>query len=116
MLSSDIARRIDVSAPETAKILQLLVWGGFVTSRRGTKGGFHLARKAEEITIKEVIDFFMARHPVEPESDSTIMRVFDELMAPCQQAFERLSIGEVAIQPKTRQGHRGATQQLSAGS
>ncbi len=58
-----IAERIRVSKAETAKILQLLVWGGFVTSRRGTKGGFHLSASADQITMGEVIDFLLSRHP-----------------------------------------------------
>ena len=41
MLSQEIAKQIGVPDAETAKVLQLLVWGGFVTSRRGSKGGFH---------------------------------------------------------------------------
>jgi Rrf2 family protein len=65
MQAPGIAERIDVPKAETAKILQLLVWGGFVTSRRGTKGGFQLATSADGITMGEVIDFFLARHPIE---------------------------------------------------
>jgi Rrf2 family protein len=38
-----------------AKILQKLAKAGLVTSVRGIKGGFQLARKPEEITILDVI-------------------------------------------------------------
>lgn len=58
MQSQEIARRIDASSSETAKILQLLVWGGFVTSRRGSKGGFQLASSTDQITMGEVFSFF----------------------------------------------------------
>ena len=74
MQSQEIAERIRVSKAETAKILQLLVWGGFVTSRRGSKGGFHLAAEADQITMGEVIDFFLSRHPPEPDDDLAVMR------------------------------------------
>src|SRR5216684_7893309 len=87
MQSQKIAERIRVSEAETAKILQLLVWGGFVTSRRGTKGGFHLAASADQITMGEVIDFFLSRHPQERDLDFVVMRVLETTGAPCQEAF-----------------------------
>jgi DNA-binding IscR family transcriptional regulator len=96
MQSQEIAARIGVSVFETAKILQLLVWGGFVASRRGSKGGFHLALGADRITMGEVIDFFLAKHTVEPEGDSPVMRILQESIAPCQRAFGKLSLAEIA--------------------
>lgn len=94
-----IAGRIGVPRAETAKILQLLVWGGFVTSRRGTKGGFHLAASAAKITMGEVIDFFLARHPVQPDRASPVMRALRQTLAPCQQRFARLTLARVADFP-----------------
>jgi DNA-binding IscR family transcriptional regulator len=101
MLSPDVARRIGVSAAETAKILQLLVWGGFIVSRRGSKGGFHLAASPERITMKQVIDFFMARHPLETEKNSPVMRALRRCMSPCQKLFGKLSLAEMATSPKS---------------
>jgi DNA-binding IscR family transcriptional regulator len=108
MQSQEIAGQIDVSSAETAKILQLLVWGGFATSRRGSKGGFHLSSSANRITMGEVIDFFVARHPSEPEEGSPVMSVLRESIAPCQRAFARLSLAEVA-RPMKRRGKRSVT-------
>jgi len=105
MRSQEIAGQINVSSAETAKILQLLVWGGFATSRRGSKGGFHLSSSANQITMGEVIDFFLTRHPAEPEEDSPVMYVLRKSIAPCQKAFARLSLAEVA-QPTRRRGKR----------
>jgi len=102
MQSQEIARRIEVSSAETAKILQLLVWGGFVSSRRGSKGGFQLAARPAEITMGAVIDFFLARHPVEPEGNSRVMQVLRDSMASCQRAFGKLSLAEVAGPTKRR--------------
>ena len=96
MQSQKIAERIRVSTAETAKILQLLVWGGFVTSRRGSKGGFHVAAGADQITMGEVIDFFLSRHPSEPDRDFAVMRVFEKISAPCQKAFSNLTLAEVS--------------------
>ena len=102
MQAPGIAERIDVPKAETAKILQLLVWGGFVTSRRGTKGGFQLATSADAITMGEVIDFFLARHPVEEDRNSPVVRALRRAMAPGQRKFARLTLAEVAHFPARR--------------
>jgi Rrf2 family protein len=94
--SQIIAERIAVRKAETAKILQLLVWGGFVTSRRGTKGGFHLAVEPENITMGEVIDFFLARHPANADDRSAVMHALARSIAPCQKVFARLRLSDVS--------------------
>src|SRR3989449_10041029 len=75
---------------------------GFVTSRRGTKGGFHLAAEADRITMGKVIDFFLSRHPPEPDDDLAVMRVFEKTSAPCQKAFGRLTLVDVASIRQTK--------------
>ena len=57
MQAATIAERIAVPKAETAKIMQLLVWGGFVTSRRGIKGGFQLVTPPEKITMGAVLPY-----------------------------------------------------------
>ena len=104
MQSQKIAERIRVPRAETAKILQLLVWGGFVTSRRGTKGGFHLAADASHVTMGEVIDFFLSRHPQELDNDFAVMRVLERTNAPCQEAFNRLTLADM-VSRRSRPGH-----------
>jgi DNA-binding IscR family transcriptional regulator len=96
MQSRAIAAQIAVPHAETAKILQLLVWGGFVSSRRGTKGGFHLASDPSRITLGEVIDFFLARHPAEPDEDFPVMHALAETMAKSQTKFARMKLSEAA--------------------
>jgi Rrf2 family protein len=101
MQSQEIAKEIEVSSAETAKILQLLVWGGFVTSRRGSKGGFHLATSPDRITMGEVIDFFMTKHPAEPEGDAPVIRVLRACIAPAEKAFGKLSLADIS-KPRSR--------------
>jgi Rrf2 family protein len=118
MQSREVAKAIDVSIPETAKILQLLVWGGFVTSRRGSKGGFQLATSPDQITMSDVIDFFLARHAGEPGEKSPVMLVLRDSMAPCQEAFGKLTLAEAALPRKgTRQERKlaGATRRIAHG-
>ncbi len=96
MHSQEIADRIGVSKAETAKVLQLLAWGGFLTSRRGTKGGFQLAVGADQITTGQVIDFFASKYEAEPDGDCPVMRALRETTAPCHEAFGRLTLRDIA--------------------
>jgi len=110
----EIAERIRVPFAETAKILQLLVWGGFVTSRRGSKGGFQLASSTDQITMGEVINFFLTRRAVEPEKSSSVMRTLYDYMAPCQKEFAKLSLAEVAAVIKSPRKRTGTDANKSA--
>ncbi|MDD2338316.1 MAG: Rrf2 family transcriptional regulator [Geobacteraceae bacterium] len=55
-LVGDIAAASDVPKSFLAKILQDFVKMGLVTSSRGTGGGFLLARSADRITLREVVE------------------------------------------------------------
>lgn len=50
-----IADREGISAANAGKLMWLLNKAGFVNATRGTKGGYCLARPAEEIRLNEVI-------------------------------------------------------------
>ena len=94
MRSQEIAERIGVSTAETAKILQLLAWGGFVTSRCGTKGGIQLAASADQVTTGQVVDFFLSKYDVEPDGNCPVMQALRETTAPCQKAFGSLTMAD----------------------
>jgi Iron-dependent Transcriptional regulator len=102
MQSPAIAEEIVVPKAETSKILQLLVWGGFVTSRRGTKGGFQLASAPERITMGEVMDFFLARHPEEADPRSPVARAMQLTLASGQKKYAGLTLARVASLPPNR--------------
>jgi Rrf2 family protein len=55
-LINDIAEAREVPRNYLSKIMQHLARAGFVNSRRGSKGGFLLARPADEITMRQVIE------------------------------------------------------------
>ncbi|HQU81499.1 MAG TPA: Rrf2 family transcriptional regulator [Pyrinomonadaceae bacterium] len=50
-----IAEREGISVANAGKLMWLLNKAGFVSATRGTKGGYSLARPAEEIYLSEVI-------------------------------------------------------------
>ena len=50
-----IAEREGISTANAGKLMWLLNKAGFVSSTRGTKGGYFLARPAEDIYLNEII-------------------------------------------------------------
>ena len=58
---ADIARRQQIPQKFLELILASLKQGGFVESRRGAEGGYLLSRRAEAITIGEVLRFVEGR-------------------------------------------------------
>jgi Rrf2 family protein len=54
-LAKDLAANLGLPGPYLAKILQTLAQEGILTSVRGPRGGFRLARPAHRITVGEVV-------------------------------------------------------------
>jgi len=52
----EISIKTKIPKPYLSKILQDLCRGGILLSRRGTGGGFALARSIQEISLKNIID------------------------------------------------------------
>src|SRR5213594_4102411 len=55
-LIRDISRATAIPETFLSKIFQRLVTKGLIRSRRGFRGGFRLARPAERITLREVVE------------------------------------------------------------
>ncbi len=53
--ATEVASQVHVAPTTVSKILKALVRQGLVSSQRGAKGGYTLARPAEKITVAEVI-------------------------------------------------------------
>jgi len=51
----DISRRQDISPRYLEQIFQDLKKAGLIKSRRGPQGGYFLARKPEEITVRQIL-------------------------------------------------------------
>ncbi|HWA07380.1 MAG TPA: Rrf2 family transcriptional regulator [Ignavibacteria bacterium] len=57
MTIPEISKAEGITTHNTAKILRALRLGGFLASSRGQIGGYTLSRPADEILIKDVLDF-----------------------------------------------------------
>jgi Rrf2 family protein len=53
---STVARELGVSEAHLGKVLQRLARHGFLSSRRGPRGGYGLGRDPEEITLLEIYE------------------------------------------------------------
>jgi len=52
----DIAMQLDISGNHLSKVLQRLVKSELVVSIKGSKGGFKLAKKPEDVTFLEIYE------------------------------------------------------------
>src|SRR5207237_4673293 len=51
----DLALESGLPVPTVGKLLRILQQGGFLVSHRGIKGGYSLARDAQEISVSDII-------------------------------------------------------------
>lgn len=56
LATPDIAERTQIAQPMAGKILKVLARQGLLTSQRGAKGGYMLARVPALITVAEIIE------------------------------------------------------------
>jgi len=54
--ANELAERTGIAAPTVSKLLKELQRAGLVRSTRGARGGYQLARAAEDITAAQIID------------------------------------------------------------
>ncbi len=54
--SAGLSEATRLPLPTVSKILQILLHGGFLQSTRGANGGYSLAKSAESISMRELID------------------------------------------------------------
>ena len=64
----DIADAQRMSPRFTEIILNELKHGGFVESRRGNEGGYMLARDAEDVTVREIIEYIEGPISIAPDA------------------------------------------------
>jgi Rrf2 family protein len=90
-----IAERIGTAKAETAKVLQLLSWGGFVHSKRGTKGGFWLTAPPDKMKAGDLIAFFLSHPRTEINERDPVSRAIQKTSARCQAVLENLTLADI---------------------
>lgn len=91
----DIASASGLPPAQTAKILQMMTWAGFIESRRGTKGGYWLVKPAARIRVTEVVAFFARPVQVDHRKDP-ILRALARVTVPCRKQFNRITIADLS--------------------
>ena len=56
--AAELAERTRLSRPTVSKVLKGLQRAGMVISSRGAQGGYHLARRPDQITAAQILDVF----------------------------------------------------------
>ncbi len=125
-LISEISETQEVPKSYLSKIMQHLVRSGLVKSRRGAKGGFILARPADQITLRQTIeamegpihlnvclikkgechrDDFCPVHPVWRDAQSKLIEVLDsKTMADLARDTEELQSAALKTEAKKVKG------------
>ena len=92
-----IAATTGLPPAQTAKILQMMCWAGFVESRRGTKGGFWLVKPAERIRVTDVLNFFAHRtHESLGQVRDPISQVLAHAMTRCRKELHHITVADLA--------------------
>lgn len=55
VLSQELASRLNISRQQVANILNLCRKNGFVTSKRGLRGGYSLNQKLQDINLMQIL-------------------------------------------------------------
>jgi Rrf2 family protein len=104
----EIASTTGLPPAQTAKILQMMSWAGFVESRRGTKGGFWLVTPAEHIRVTDILNFFAHRTHKSPEQiRDPILQVLAHAMTRCRKELNHITVADLAKLACCEQSQRG---------
>jgi len=104
ILSHDISKEYDIPLEYLLKILQQLVRGNILRSKRGPRGGFTLARPANKITmlqILEIVDGPMVNHMTIAEHTGKAKfgiqadKIFDKALAQGRNVYSKVTLASL---------------------
>jgi len=93
----ELAQREAVSGNFLVQILNDLRRGGLVESRRGKSGGYLLARRADSITLRQIVEavdpaLLQCGVSTEGESGQAVRIAWEKVSANLHEALERISL------------------------
>lgn len=93
----EVSSAASLPPAQTAKILRLMTWAGFVESRRGSKGGFWLVTPAKRIRVTDVADFF-AHHTADNSQleRDPLLKALAPASARCHKEFAHITVADLA--------------------
>ena len=104
--AADLAAATHVAAPTVSKLLKQLQRAQLVTSVRGLKGGYRLARPAEAITAAQILDALEGPlaltacatkgHHCDLEGTCRVGGAWQRVNVAIRQSLERITLAELA--------------------
>jgi FeS assembly SUF system regulator len=87
----DLAAETNLPLPTVSKVLKVLAREGLLDSHRGVKGGYRLARPAEEITVAQIITAVDGPIAVTECLDPSSADCDIESVCPCRTPWQRIN-------------------------
>lgn len=104
-LSQDIAREYNIPLEYLLKIMQQLVRGNVLRSKRGPRGGFSLAENPKKITMLQIIESVegpisdrlgIAQQAPGADFVPKIERAYEKAIAQSKVAFDKIKLSDFA--------------------
>lgn len=97
----DLAQREAVSGNFLVQILNDLRRAGLIESRRGKAGGYLLAKRADQITLRQVVEavdpsLIQCSVTREGESGQAVRRAWDEISKGLQDSLDQITMETLA--------------------
>ena len=102
--SQDISKEYDIPLEYLLKILQQLVRGNILRSKRGPRGGFSLARPTNKITMLQIIEaadgpmvnhMSLGDYTRSAKSSIKADKVFDKALSQARAVYQKTKLSEL---------------------
>jgi len=107
----EIAGRQGIPQRYLEQVLLVLKRAGLLTAKRGSTGGYHLTRPAEDITVGDVLravegsaPFAVQRRGRPDGVEGDLGELWDEVAQAISEVVDRVTIGELAVRAAARRG------------
>jgi FeS assembly SUF system regulator len=115
MASADLTRRTTIPQPTVAKLLKVLAQGGLTVAHRGRTGGYGLGRRAENISVAQIIEVVEgplavtacidgAHDNCEYETTCPMNGRWEMVNSVIRRALNEVSLAEMAVGPFAAHG------------